>query len=165
MSTLSTEQTPRADRASARPRIYADANVPAPLVAFDGIPNRNALLPPDPSGEMGRDQYVQWVNVSLAVFDRSGALLYGPTNGNTIWSGFGGVCETRNDGDPIVQYDQLADRWVIAQFAIPGRTAGYHECVAVSATSDATELPMNSHRRSSMPRETPMASRTGRRKK
>ena len=34
MGTLSTELTPHAQRLSARPRIYADANVPAGLVAY-----------------------------------------------------------------------------------------------------------------------------------
>lgn len=109
---------------------------PSPHVAFDGVPNVNGLLPPDPTGEVGPDHYVQWVNASLAVFSRDGRLLYGPAGGNTLWRGFGGPCETRNDGDPIVQYDQLADRWLLSQFSIPGRTAGYHQCVAVSATGD-----------------------------
>ncbi len=41
-----------------------------------------------------------------------------------------------NDGDPIVQYDKLANRWVLSQFSIS--TLPYTECVAVSTTSDAT---------------------------
>ena len=41
----------------------------------------------------------------------------GPVGISTIWSGFGGVCETNGHGDPIVLYDQLANRWVISQFA------------------------------------------------
>ncbi len=55
--------------------------------------------------------------------------------GNTIWSGFGGYCQTTNHGDPIVLYDQLADRWMMSQFAVPP-SAPYYQCIAVSATSD-----------------------------
>ena len=53
-----------------------------------------------------------------------------PKAGNTPWAGFGGDCETRNDGDPIVQYDQLANRWILTQFAVANRS--YMQCVAVS---------------------------------
>ena len=59
--------------------------------------------PPDTEGTVGATQYVQWVNTSFAVFNKTtGALVAGPTAGNTLWSGFGGGCQTNNDGDPIV---------------------------------------------------------------
>jgi len=113
-------------------------------LGFDGIgvglggysPN---YAPPDTTGAVGATQYVQWVNVHLAVFDKSsGALLTGPVAGNTLFQPLGGACATRNDGDPIVQYDKAAGRWVLSQFAVPGGSAGYWQCVAVSKTSDAT---------------------------
>jgi hypothetical protein len=97
------------------------------------------VAPPDTTGDVGATQYVQWVNLVFAVFDKSSGLLtFGPAAGNTLWSGFGGPCQTSNDGDPIVQYDQLANRWVLTQFAVPGGTGGFHQCVAVSTTADAT---------------------------
>jgi len=93
--------------------------------------------PPDTNGAVGATQYVQWVNAELAVFDKvTGALVVGPTDGNALWAGFGGGCEANNDGDPVVQYDKMANRWVLTQFSI--LTPPYTECVAVSATSDAT---------------------------
>jgi hypothetical protein len=93
--------------------------------------------PPDTNGAVGATQYVQWVNAEFAVFDKgTGALLSGPTQGNAIWHGFGGGCENNNDGDPIVQYDKLAQRWILTQFSIS--TLPYTECVAVSTSSDAT---------------------------
>ncbi len=106
----------------------------------EGLPAYNVnVAPPDTTGDVGATQYVQWVNLSFAVFDKaSGAMVYGPAAGNTLWSGFGGPCETSNDGDPIVQYDQLANRWLMTQFAVPGGAAGYWQCVAVSTSSDAT---------------------------
>ncbi|MGN6561404.1 MAG: hypothetical protein ACTHMU_01985, partial [Thermomicrobiales bacterium] len=99
--------------------------------------------PPDTEGAIGATQYVQWVNTSFAVFNKNtGAITYGPAAGNTIWAGFGGLCETTNSGDPIVKYDQLAQRWVFTQFAFNldinfNPVAPYLQCVAVSTTSDA----------------------------
>jgi hypothetical protein len=93
--------------------------------------------PPDTVGAIGKTQYVQWVNVDFMVFRKStGKKLLGPLPGNAIWQGFGGGCENNNDGDPLVHYDRIADRWVISQFAVG--SLPYLECVAVSQTSDAT---------------------------
>ena len=93
--------------------------------------------PPDTNGTVGATQYVQWVNTSFAIFNKStGALIAGPTAGNTLWSGFGGGCQSNNDGDPIVLYDKLANRWVFSQFSVT--TTPYLQCIAVSTTSDAT---------------------------
>jgi len=98
------------------------------------VPN---AAPPDTNGAVGDTQYVQWVNESFAVFEKAnGALVLGPVAANTLWAGFGGSCETNNDGDPIVQYDKAAKRWVLTQFSVS--TTPYLQCVAVSTTSDAT---------------------------
>ena len=115
-----------------------DLNIPSPIANFEGVNNVNGVLPPDTNGDVGPNHYMQWVNLSFAVYNRSGTLLYGPAAGNTLWSGFGGVCSTRNDGDPIALYDQLADRWMVSQFALPGGSQGYHQCIAVSQTGDPT---------------------------
>lgn len=115
--------------------------VSAPSVGlnFDGVgvPNYSVLYaPPDTNGDVGATQYVQIVNVALAVFDKAtGARTYGPANSNTIWNGFGGGCATNNDGDAVVKYDKAAGRWIISQFSVS--TTPYTECVAVSQTSDA----------------------------
>ncbi|MDQ3199346.1 MAG: hypothetical protein M3Q46_09225 [Verrucomicrobiota bacterium] len=113
-------------------------SIPAPILNFAGIPfpgvNCNCA-PPDTNGEVGQTQYVQIVNTGYQVFDKNtGASLLGPASIVSVWSGFGGVCETGGNGDPVVLYDQIANRWVITQFA-GGLT---HECVAVSTTNDAT---------------------------
>lgn len=96
--------------------------------------------PPDVNGRVGATQYVQWNNTSFAVFNKTtGALVYGPAAGNTLFQALGGVCASHNDGDPVVSYDILAGRWVISQFAVAGPAGSYsHQCVAVSTTSDAT---------------------------
>jgi hypothetical protein len=93
--------------------------------------------PPDTNGAVGDTQYVQIVNTDFAVFNKTtGAIQLGPKKINTVWSGFGGGCQTNNDGDPTVLYDKVAKRWIISQFSVS--TTPYLQCVAVSTTSDAT---------------------------
>jgi len=107
--------------------------------SFDGVSNVNAVLPPDTNADVGRTQIVETVNLSFAVYSKTGARLYGPAATNTLFSGFGGPCESTDDGDPIVQYDQLADRWLISQFALPSYPRGpFYQCLAVSTSDDAT---------------------------
>jgi hypothetical protein len=102
---------------------------------FDGV-GANGFAPPDTNGAVGATQFVQWVNVEFAVYDKSsGKLVTGPSAGNSLWTGFGGQCEAHNDGDPIAQYDKAAGRWVLAQ---PVYEQPYTYCIAVSTTSDAT---------------------------
>jgi hypothetical protein len=116
------------------------------------------FVPPDTNGDTSGDvytygYYVQMVNNMIAVWDYSQANLYGawpmtvmgPMPSNYIWSGFGGACEYTNDGDPIVLYDEQADRWLVSQFALPVFDYGpgvfpydFYECVAISKTGDPT---------------------------
>jgi hypothetical protein len=116
-------------------------SIPAPILNFDGIPYPGvgcSCAPPDTNGEVGATQFVQMVNEGYQVFNKStGASVLGPASISSLWSGFGGVCQSSGFGDPVVLYDQLANRWVITQFAGSGSTAT-DECVAVSTTSDAT---------------------------
>jgi hypothetical protein len=93
-------------------------------------------IPPDDNGAVGPNNYVQVVNESLAVFDKSGTVLYGPVPTNTLWSGFGGGCQGNDDGDATVAYDRLSNRWVISQFSVS--TTPYLMCVAVSTGPDPT---------------------------
>ncbi|TME62930.1 MAG: hypothetical protein E6I51_05565, partial [Chloroflexi bacterium] len=129
---------------------------PAMSSSFEGIGQGFAgftvqYAPPDTNGAVGPSNFVQTVNVSFAVFTRTGSLLYGPAKINTLFTGFGGLCETDNDGDPSVVYDQLADRWLITQFAVSGANGSsmpYLECIAISTSGD----PTGSYYRYSFPR-------------
>jgi hypothetical protein len=118
------------------------ALAPTLNLGFDGLGSGSlgfsvTSAPPDTNGAVGLNQYVQWVNTSFAVFNKStGALIAGPIAGNQLWAGFGGGCQTNNDGDPIVLYDKAANRWLFAQFSVS--TTPFLQCVAVSTTSDAT---------------------------
>ena len=93
------------------------------------------VCPPTANGDVGPNNYVQSVNAAFQVWDKTGTSLLGPVQINTLWTGFGGPCQTRNDGDPITLYDPLADRWVMSQFT---SAAPYYQCVAVSQTGDPT---------------------------
>lgn len=93
--------------------------------------------PPDTNGAAGLTQYVHWVNNAFGVFDKAGALQYGPQTGNWFWTGSSSRCATNNDGDPIVKYDRMADRWLMTQFAVSGGQP-YYLCFAVSTSADAT---------------------------
>ena len=114
--------------------------MPAPLQSFDGQPNVMGYLPPDTQGDVGPNHYVQWVNVTLGVFSKTGEILLQPVAGNTLWQGMNGPCDNCNDGDPIVLYDRYADRWLISQFVLPNisTTGGgpFYQYVAVSTSPD-----------------------------
>ncbi|PWT98113.1 MAG: hypothetical protein C5B51_30010 [Terriglobia bacterium] len=103
-------------------------------VGFPGFTVQFA--PPDTNATVGPNHVIQWVNASFAIFNKAGTLIQGPTPGNAPWAGFGGGCQTNNDGDPIVQYDKAADRWIFTQFSVS--TKPYLQCFAVSTSSDPT---------------------------
>jgi hypothetical protein len=117
------------------------ANAPTAGAGFEGLgtglPGATVnAAPPDPNADVGPSHVVEIVNEQFAVFSKTGTVLYGPANTNTLWRGFGGGCETNNDGDATVKYDRLADRWIISQFSVS--TTPYLQCVAVSTTGDPT---------------------------
>ena len=136
-------EDPLADKSVSSPSALAEIKA-----ATNGTPVDPAarVAPPDTTGDVGPNHYVQWVNLRYAVYTltrdaqnqiTSFNLVSGfPKNGNTLWQGFGGRCQSDNDGDPIVQYDQLADRWILTQFAVS--STPFTQCVAVSTTPDPT---------------------------
>src|SRR3954453_4588754 len=90
-------------------------------VGFEGPQGRyEGRNPSDNSLAVGPDHIVQTVNSRLAVFtkkgtrfDATGRPLYGPVNTNLLFAGLGGPCASRNNGDAVVRYDQLAGRWLV----------------------------------------------------
>lgn len=106
---------------------------PAPILSFDGLAGSGGVTPPDTVGDVGPNHYLQIVNATrFNVYNKSGTLVLGPKDLNDLWTS--GTCSTSNSGDPVVVYDQLADRWVVAQFFGSGNGI----CVAVSQTGDPT---------------------------
>jgi Malectin domain/Carboxypeptidase regulatory-like domain/Viral BACON domain len=119
-----------------------DPNMPSPILNFEGIDYPGVVCfcaPPDTNGEVGLTQYVQIVNEGFQVFDKTTGVAQAPAVAiSSLWTGFGGLCEFNGFGDPVVVYDQLANRWVITQFAgnFPS-TPITDQCIAVSTGSDA----------------------------
>ncbi|MFA4864026.1 MAG: T9SS type A sorting domain-containing protein, partial [Bacteroidales bacterium] len=103
---------------------------------FEGVGNLNSVYPPDTEGDVSPDHYFQMINLSFQIFDKQGNSLYGPADNRTLWNGFIGSWTSTNDGDPVILYDEQADRWVATQFAINTPDGTYWELVAVTETGD-----------------------------
>ena len=101
---------------------------------FDGISlfDQGAFfVPPDANGDVGPEHYVQVVNSSIAVFDKQGNTLAGPLPISALFAPLGGSCVIGFPIDPIVNYDPLADRWLVLGFPFASPI-----CIAVSQTGD-----------------------------
>jgi hypothetical protein len=113
---------------------------------FDGIPNAaNGTLigiPSDSNLSVGDTQVVEVINTAYEVYDKAtGKSFFPPQQISTIFSGMPGFCGqgvTFFFTDPIVIYDKIAARWIITIVAADNSFSVGNECVAVSATSDAT---------------------------
>jgi len=112
--------------------------IPSIETGFDGMGNVTGAVPPDTVADVGPNHVVQMVNTALAIWDKDGNQLVGPIAINQLWSGFGGLCESTNRGDPIVLYDSAADRWMLSQFAFTDGFTDNRECIAISQTNDPT---------------------------
>ncbi len=116
--------------------IGAPTAMPAPLMSFEGLDNASGVLPPDTNGDVGRNYYIQSVNATvIGIFSKQTGNLVRSFSLSSLWPS-GDAC-ARDDGDPIVLYDQLADRWLLSQFALPNYPNGpYYQCIAISKSSD-----------------------------
>ncbi len=133
---------------AARSPVNSMLTIAAPLANFEGISNQDnfnifgfRVNPPDPVGDVGPNHYVEMVNLAFAVYDKQGNLLLGPLDTGTLWSGFEVEDCTDPSGDPIVLYDQFADRWLLSQFTTRGLddpSLPFYDCVAISQTGDPT---------------------------
>ena len=105
-----------------------------------------AFVPPDTNGAVGASQYVQMVNVTIAVYSKKdGSIQLPPTAIHALWQGFGGLCENGGEsvfysdgGDPVVLYDHIANRWLVSQLQFDETFTKTAQCIAISTTSDAT---------------------------
>ena len=136
------------DAAIQRSAAANGAMIPSPLVTFEGLSNQDnfdlfgfRVNPPDPVGDVGPNHYVEMINLAFAVYSKTGTLLLGPIETGTLWDDFAVPDCTDPSGDPIVLYDQLADRWILSQFTTSGLfdpTKPFWNCVAISTTGDPT---------------------------
>jgi subtilisin-like proprotein convertase family protein len=116
-----------------------------PIVTFEGMNNGvndsiggGQVYPPDTNGAIGPLHYVQTVNSAVQVFGRDGSVMTAPFLMSRLFGALGASdpCATTDDGDPIVVYDHLADRWLLSQFGV--EAVPLRQCIAVSQTGDPT---------------------------
>lgn len=101
--------TPKAGNREGGPEITLLQNI-------EGLRDPGGITPPDPTGDIGKNHYMQMTNANggswIQVWDKhSGQSVWGPVLSSTIWSQVG----TGSIGDPIVQYDHAAERWLIME--------------------------------------------------
>ena len=132
--------------------VMPPTTIPSTGANFEGLANQDnfnifgfRVNPPDPNGDVGPNNYVEMVNLTFGVYDKSGNLLLGPVDTGTLWDNFAVPDCTDPSGDPVVLYDQLTDRWILSQFTTRGMNPDgsfnglpFYNCVAISQTSDPT---------------------------
>ncbi len=124
-----------------------NAPAPSPLANFDGLDfaTWGAGHPPDPNGDVGPTYYIQTVNTSIGIYNKSTGTRVAAFTYDTFMSqgSFGNLCDTNNFGDPVVLYDSFEDRWIVTDFAFQLDGAGNvinppgaFQCIAASKTGD-----------------------------
>jgi hypothetical protein len=141
------DQGAKEQAAAAESQSAPSAPAPPPTANFEGLdfnPWGNGH-PPDTNGDVGPAYYIQTINTSIGIFNKSTGAMVTAFTFNTFMSQghFGNLCDTNNFGDPVVLYDTFEDRWVITDFAftLNGSGAvinppGAYQCLAVSRTGD-----------------------------
>ena len=122
--------------------------MPTPIQNFEGVARLDVVtggqagtgFPPDTNGEVGLNHYILAVNAAYAIYDKATGTQVAAFTENSLFSGgpTGTLCDTDSFGDPVVVYDQLANRWILTNFAFvsfPG-PGPFYQCFAVSQTSD-----------------------------
>ena len=97
------------------------ANMPSATQNFAGLSLNSGCTggqcgggyPPDTNGDVGPNNYLQAVNTAIGIFSKTGTQQAAFTF-NSFWAsaGTGTPCDSANDGDPVVLYDPLGDRFI-----------------------------------------------------
>ena len=125
------------------------APMPAASQNFAGLSRTDAVTggtagagtPPDINGDVGPNNYIEAVNDAYGIYSKTGTLQASFTE-NSLFSGgpTGTLCDTNSFGDPVVVYDQFADRWILTNFAFVlvggNQVSPTFQCFAVSKTSN-----------------------------
>jgi hypothetical protein len=118
--------------------------MPTPLLTFEGVDSNLSgcgCTPPDTDGDVGTNHYITSVNSSIQVLDKTGNAITSPISYNAFFSPMGTATpcgNNQNDGDGVVMYDHMTDRWVVSDFAFSGFPGAgpFYQCIGVSKTSD-----------------------------
>ncbi|MEK6304175.1 MAG: C25 family cysteine peptidase [Acidobacteriota bacterium] len=129
-------------RPAALPQVEAPAApMPGPSVTFDAMnltTNGNGH-PPDTVGDVGPGHFVQAVNTSIGIYNKTGGPAITTFTFTSLWTGAatGTPCDTTHFGDPTVIYSRQHNRFIVADFSWTSLQNGpYYECIAVSKTSN-----------------------------
>ena len=149
--------------APARWNNIALAPMPAPSANFAGLGFSTGVTggqagggwPPDTNGDVGPVYYIQSVNTAFGIFNKSTGALVAAFTEDQLWgAGSSNPCQhfstpttsQGNQGDPVVIYDALNDRWILTDFAFEyvrdnntgnwNPTSPFYECIAVSKSGD-----------------------------
>lgn len=110
-------------------------NYPPPAVnkalaqSFDGISNFN-VSPADPTVDVGPNHVVQMTNGPSGAYIRVYTKTGTPIGSQVYFDNFMGM--PAGLGDPIVLYDERADRWLLSEFS----NSGNNLHIAISTTAD-----------------------------
>ncbi len=123
--------------------VPSQAAVTNPTVNFDG-PDMDAgvplfggaFAPNDPNADVGPNHIVVTTNGGMRIYNKAGAPLTPQFRMSQLMPG--SAAAASDDGDPIVLYDPLADRWLISQFGLTLTNNSTHEIIAISRTNDPT---------------------------
>ncbi|HZY46040.1 MAG TPA: hypothetical protein VFF70_14980, partial [Anaerolineae bacterium] len=124
--------------------------MPTPTLTFNAMDytTNGAGHPPDTNGDVGLNHYMEAVNTSIGIYTKTTGAQATAFTFNSFWSGAGTgtACDTggildgpSNQGDPIVLYDTIRQRWIFMDFAwtTPNLINGpYYFCFGVSQTSN-----------------------------
>ncbi len=120
------------------------ALMPSPDIHFAGmyLDVHGAGWPPDTNGDTGSNYFIQTVNTTIGIYNKTTGAETSAVSFNNFFGGpgiTGTPCDNENNGDPIVLYDQYAQRWFILDFAWdPSENDGSYYSIAVSKTANPT---------------------------
>lgn len=104
-----------------------------PIIVANFNGQTNNSYPPDCNGTVGPSHFFQAYNTAYTIYNKTGTIVAGPTNYNTLFTGVTGA--SNNDGDPIIMWDEQANRWFAAEFSLGSND---YMLIAVSQTADPT---------------------------
>jgi hypothetical protein len=116
---------------------FGRISIPAPINTFAGLDltNWGAGWPPDTHGAVGPNHYIQAVNSSVAIYDKATGSRLAAFKLDAFFPA-GNACDTNNQGDPIVLFDQWSGRFMVTDFNWASTNGPFYECIAVAKTSD-----------------------------